>query len=44
MDSVILRKYELSNGRAADVVHLTYGRARICLVGVEDDLCYQDVW
>ena len=44
MSEEIIRKYRLPNGREADVAHLTYGRARLCLIEVENDKCYEDVW
>jgi hypothetical protein len=40
----IIRKYKLPNGREADVIDLTYGRARLCLVSETCDLSYDDVW
>lgn len=35
---------ELPNGRIAEVVRLTFGRARICLVNEHVPLVYDDVW
>jgi hypothetical protein len=40
----ILRKYKLPNGREADVIHLTFGRARIGLLNKDCDLTYEDSW
>lgn len=42
--SEILRLYELPNGRKADVIHLTFGRARICLVSESCEFSYDDTW
>jgi hypothetical protein len=40
----ILRKHKLPNGREVDIIHLTFGRARICLVDEACDLTYEDSW
>jgi len=42
--SEILRLHPLPNGRKADIIHLTFGRARICLVSETCDLTYDTSW
>lgn len=42
--SEILRLHELPNGRKVDVIHLTFGRARVCLVSPNCDVSYDDEW
>ena len=37
-------EHELPNGRLAEIVALTFGRARICLVSLECRLAYDDLW
>jgi hypothetical protein len=34
----------LANGRRAEVVPLTFGRGRICLVNQHCDSSYDDMW
>jgi hypothetical protein len=41
-DPILERK--LANGRLAEVIPLTFGRARICLVSVGCRMSYDDGW
>lgn len=42
--SNIIDLHVLPNGRKADVVPLTFGRARICLVNEHERYAYDDAW
>jgi hypothetical protein len=42
MDNYAERK--LPNGRKAEVIPLTFGRARICLTSVACEFAYDDGW
>lgn len=35
---------QLSNGRSAQIIPLTFGRARITLVSQQNDQCFDDLW
>jgi len=35
---------ELPNGRLAEIMPLTFGRARICLLNEHSRFCYDDMW
>jgi len=43
-NNLILTERILPNGRKAEVVPLTFGRARICLVDEQIPMMYDDVW
>lgn len=43
-DPCLITEKTFANGRRAEVIPLTFGRARICLVEVGNELCYQAVW
>lgn len=44
MANLILDAHVLPNGRKVDVIPLTYGRARICLVNERERFSYDDTW
>lgn len=41
---IYLSGHSLPNGRKIDVIPLTYGRARICLITVGCEMSYDDSW
>jgi len=46
MDASIIARRQLPNGRLAEVIPLTEGRARLCLIENSEgaDYCYADLW
>jgi len=40
----MISKRRLANGRIAEVVPLTYGRARICLIDSSNPEFYENQW
>jgi hypothetical protein len=40
----VLCEKALAGDRRAEVIPLTYGRARLCLVDRRFEMTYQDVW